>query len=108
MNGTLFEAGVGAVAPTLHREDRCGFTLWSRWLGRCWKCQRRIVFEVRADEPRPSMQWHRSVVCECGAKVRCEIVNGVRNERVACNARCMGAVGPACECSCGGENHGGR
>jgi len=25
-----------------------------------------------------------------------------------CNAKCMSAVGPACECSCGGLNHGGR
>lgn len=24
-----------------------------------------------------------------------------------CDPRCMGAVGPSCECACGGENHGG-
>jgi hypothetical protein len=24
----------------------------------------------------------------------------------ACNAKCMGAVGRICECSCGGKNHG--
>lgn len=23
-----------------------------------------------------------------------------------CNAKCMGAIGPSCECSCGGKNHG--
>jgi hypothetical protein len=23
-----------------------------------------------------------------------------------CNAKCMGAVGPSCDCSCGGANHG--
>lgn len=23
-----------------------------------------------------------------------------------CNAKCMGAMGPDCECSCGGKNHG--
>jgi hypothetical protein len=23
-----------------------------------------------------------------------------------CNGVCMGAVGPSCDCSCGGENHG--
>lgn len=23
-----------------------------------------------------------------------------------CNAVCMGAVGPSCDCQCGGENHG--
>lgn len=25
-----------------------------------------------------------------------------------CSARCTGATGPACDCSCGGENHGSR
>lgn len=29
-------------------------------------------------------------------------------EEVICNSKCMGAVGPACDCSCGGMNHGGR
>lgn len=23
-----------------------------------------------------------------------------------CNGVCMGAIGPSCDCSCGGENHG--
>jgi hypothetical protein len=26
--------------------------------------------------------------------------------RVPCDARCTGAIGPHCECQCGGENHG--
>ena len=26
--------------------------------------------------------------------------------RVPCHARCTGALGPHCECQCGGENHG--
>lgn len=26
--------------------------------------------------------------------------------RHICNAKCMGAIGPSCECSCGGKNHG--
>lgn len=24
----------------------------------------------------------------------------------ACNSKCMGAIGPNCECRCGGKNHG--
>jgi hypothetical protein len=35
------------------------------------------------------------------------VVRGVVVEDKPCNAKCMGAVGPACECSCGGKNHGG-
>jgi len=34
-------------------------------------------------------------------------VDGTYNPDRTCNARCTGAVGPACSCSCGGENHGG-
>jgi len=28
------------------------------------------------------------------------------HERCACDARCTGAVGPSCDCVCGGVNHG--
>lgn len=28
-------------------------------------------------------------------------------DEVVCNSKCMGAVGHACDCSCGGMNHGG-
>lgn len=30
------------------------------------------------------------------------------NPEKVCNAKCMGAAGPACDCSCGGSNHGGQ
>jgi hypothetical protein len=30
------------------------------------------------------------------------------NPEKVCNAACMGAVGPACDCSCSGSNHGGN
>jgi len=46
---------------------------------------------------------------ECGStSVRVSVVQGhlVRNK--PCDGRCMGATGPRCECSCEGENHGGR
>ncbi len=33
-------------------------------------------------------------------------VIGTLDESVICDARCTGARGPACNCSCGGENHG--
>lgn len=35
-------------------------------------------------------------------------VKGTVNVDKSCNARCMGAVGPSCDCSCGGELHGSR
>ena len=35
-------------------------------------------------------------------------LEGTYNGEKPCNARCMGASGPSCECSCAGANHGGR
>lgn len=34
-------------------------------------------------------------------------VEGTYSEKHTCDARCVNAIGPNCECSCGGENHGG-
>jgi hypothetical protein len=34
-----------------------------------------------------------------------QLVGRVKPER-ECNGVCMGAVGPSCDCACGGENHG--
>lgn len=33
-------------------------------------------------------------------------LQGRVNDEKVCDARCMGAVGPSCDCACGGENHG--
>lgn len=33
-------------------------------------------------------------------------LKGRVNPEKECNGICMGAVGPSCDCSCGGENHG--
>jgi hypothetical protein len=38
-------------------------------------------------------------------KARLRNVKGTTTDR-ECDSRCMGAVGPSCECSCGGRNHG--
>jgi hypothetical protein len=43
----------------------------------------------------------------CGRfAVRGKLVVGTFNATKVCNARCMGATSPACECNCDGENHG--
>lgn len=36
----------------------------------------------------------------------CTPLKGRKVETVPCDARCTGARGPNCECSCGGANHG--
>ena len=49
--------------------------------------------------------------CACGGKVQAMgVVHGPRyrktEECTACDERCTNAVGPSCNCQCGGENHG--
>lgn len=44
--------------------------------------------------------------CGCGRQAVAKTFAPVLNDK-PCGARCTGATGPACSCSCGGENHGG-
>ena len=69
-----------------------------RSLGRCRVCKR----PRRADGPT----WLPAVRCECGATVKLAVVVGYMDERVRCGALCRNAVGPSCDCACGGANHG--
>jgi len=46
--------------------------------------------------------------CTCGRVAKWNTVNGHFSPSHKCDSRCEGATGPACECSCGGANHGGR
>jgi hypothetical protein len=43
----------------------------------------------------------------CRRPLKAEPMRGVFSEKHKCNAKCMASTGPACECSCGGKNHGG-
>lgn len=50
--------------------------------------------------------WQVYLVCSCGSRgVAKKLEATIVTERV-CNGICMGATGPSCSCSCGGENHG--
>jgi hypothetical protein len=42
----------------------------------------------------------------CGKTRFAAALDGKVDMSKVCNAKCMGACGPACECSCGGKNHG--
>lgn len=43
----------------------------------------------------------------CGHKMtKVAEVEGTYSDRKTCDARCVNAVGPSCECSCGGMSHG--
>lgn len=46
------------------------------------------------------------VACpDCGARMKVQTIRATLTEGV-CDSRCMGALGPDCQCSCGGVNHG--
>jgi hypothetical protein len=44
--------------------------------------------------------------CGCGSVGAVKWMTVKIVEEKACNGVCMGATGPSCSCSCGGENHG--
>ena len=45
---------------------------------------------------------------ESGMPMQRQAIKGTVNMAKQCSAKCMAATGPTCECSCGGDNHGGR
>lgn len=47
------------------------------------------------------------LMCPCGSFGPVKWMDIRIVETTECSAKCTGATGPACSCSCGGENHGG-
>jgi hypothetical protein len=43
---------------------------------------------------------------KCNKARRAGSVKGKYSARHECNAKCLASTGTACECSCGGKNHG--
>jgi hypothetical protein len=74
----------------------------SRLIGQCATC---IAPVAVRDEGVVSVLTASCFLC--GSPVQVERIWG-RTDHAVCDARCMGASGPSCSCSCGGENHGGR
>jgi hypothetical protein len=69
-------------------------------LGRCPKkgCKHRTRSEAEAG------RW--SAICPDHGAYSLSNVYGEFVETAKCGATCRNAVGPACDCSCGGANHG--
>ena len=45
--------------------------------------------------------------CDCGRLALVKAVKATYKPSVICDARCVGATRAVCDCSCGGDNHGG-
>lgn len=109
-----------ATSRTLDYQAR---TITTRLAGRCQACRARYSFalvqdfnlatvtaparEHRIQQGPGAVAW-LTVRCDCGKAARLMPVLGKHNAAKVCDGRCMGAVGPSCECSCGGANHGAR
>ncbi len=54
-----------------------------------------------------------AIPCKCAGTehfqrlLNMKFVDGTKRDDVPCDARCTGATGHKCICSCGGKNHGG-
>ncbi|MBN1172642.1 MAG: hypothetical protein JXA67_10760 [Micromonosporaceae bacterium] len=71
------------------------------YLGTCAPCRR----PVRARNDQATTRYLRLTCPECHRTVTGERLHATTNAD-PCHGRCMGATGPACSCSCGGDNHG--
>lgn len=102
-----------ALLEALGLPDRARY-----YTGRCGSCGRSWWLEGRGGRLsgrhglRDVLEVVRAGVLvshDCGGRSRAVVVPEVRgtvNPGVRCDARCQGATGPDCECSCGGRNHG--
>ena len=79
---------------------RCGTVTTVRDIYNSWRTDE--------DTYRTFARYARLSCRSCGRLAVAKAVIGKHNPAKECSARCTGATGPACECECGGENHGGR
>lgn len=74
-----------------------------RFVGRCTDCNR----PVAVDDPSGGSHRRRVRCPQCDRPITLDRVVGVVTT-MECNTACESAIGPVCECSCGGVNHSGR
>ena len=72
-------------------------------IGQSREVTKRCEYAVR----RGFFPYQLGLACAAHRKeLRFTPVNGRYVEGHVCDGRCMNAIGPNCECSCGGANHG--
>lgn len=89
------------------------YKLWA-YLGRPHSSQALVLDETRVATFRDKHELDRMLfrangTCRsCQAATTIRLIRGTYVADMKCGAKCMGATGPSCECSCGGKNHGGK
>jgi hypothetical protein len=78
--------------------------IWSKWGGKPYKIE--AVYDYLRIENGRTFSAEDDCQCsKCDSRGEPNIVVGKHSDHV-CDARCMSAKNGACECSCGGANHG--
>lgn len=80
-------------------------TLRSNWIARCASKVCRATRRIDAGSVVRMRNGRPDIRCACGSAMIAKLIRGTVTDH-ECDARCLAATGPACECSCGGENHG--
>lgn len=81
-----------------------GYTEWSKVTHKPYTVK--DVYQYQRIEDGKVIRYEMDFNCPaCGQRGESDIVVGTFSEHV-CDARCMGVKKGACECSCGGANHG--
>lgn len=68
-----------------------------RVIGRCKSCKQGFAEEINYFGPKR--------VFHCGQVATLLPVQAKQTSK-PCGGRCISAIGPSCDCSCGGSNHG--
>lgn len=80
----------------------------ANYLGRCANGHaHRFTTEQVMTNRRVSNDGDRFPCTKCNRLVIAKAIKGTHNPAKICDARCVGAVRHVCDCSCGGDNHGG-
>lgn len=95
-----------------------------RWVGRCKGCRAGHKLEGRIVQARRGAHTDTlidssgvyyfatsescvKVACSCGGWVPLQrVTEGANRSKHECNAKCLAATGPSCDCKCKGLNHG--
>lgn len=88
----------GSHMPTTETVTRTVYTE-HRFIGKCRICK---TVNIRSD----ILGWTMNTTCTgCKNRIIVKRING-NLSTTECGPKCTGAIGPACDCKCGGENHG--
>lgn len=122
------QTAMNTDAPTVSMsvEFECGMAVYAntdlgvqRLNGRCRECKTKMSILTGACRshygPAPGFNRPDGLLvacvdirarCSCGGWALLKRVQGTVNTSVRCDSRCMYAIGPKCDCQCGGANHG--